>query len=93
MRFSEAVASRNHDVQQKNGRRLLLGIGDDTADRHVRPDFKAGSLQVVLDQAGDIRVVFKQENRLTQVAPRRFADLRAGTRLAEVSIVYVPTKY
>ena len=72
----KAIAARHHDIQQKQRRRLPLGIGKNLTDRQIGANGKTGALQVVLDQPGDIRVVFQHKNRLTQ-----FVNLDLATQL------------
>src|SRR5262245_54982302 len=62
----EACAARNHDVEQKKCRWLPLGIGKYLTDRQIRTYGKACGFEMVLHQAGDIRVIFQHKNRLTQ---------------------------
>src|SRR5580704_16513701 len=56
----------NHDVQQKQRWGLPLGIGKNLTYRQIGADGKSCGFQVILNQPGDIWIVFQHENRLTQ---------------------------
>ena len=62
----EAVASGNHDIQQKQRRGLALGIGKYLIDRQIGPDSKTRAFKMVLHQARNICIIFQHKNRLTQ---------------------------
>ena len=62
----EAVAARNHDVQEEEGGGLSLGIRNEIGGSGEAADGESGGFQLVLNQSGDIGVVFKNEYGLTQ---------------------------
>ena len=63
----EAVSPGNHDVEQEEGGRLALGVGDEACGGGVDAGRKAGGFQVMLDQARDIGVILKHKDGLAQV--------------------------
>jgi hypothetical protein len=68
----EAVAPGDHDVEQEEGRDLPLGLGDEVDGSSEDADGKTGSFEMVLNQAGDICVIFENEYCLAQpVLPLR----------------------
>ena len=62
----KAIAAGNHNIQQEKSGRLPLGIGKNLTDRQIRANGETGAFQVILDQPGDIWIIFQHENRLTQ---------------------------
>ena len=58
----QTVFSGHHDVQQKQGGPLTLRVGDDNIARRIKPHVEIGALQMMAHQAGNIRVVFDDED-------------------------------
>ncbi len=63
----ETIAAGNHDVEQKERRRLPFGIGKYLIDRQIGANSKSSAFQMVLHQPGDIRIIFQHKDRLTQI--------------------------
>jgi hypothetical protein len=61
----KTVSSGHHDVQQEEGRGLPFSIGKYLINSEIGANGEASALQVVLHQAGDIRIIFQYNNRLT----------------------------
>jgi hypothetical protein len=62
-------------------RRLPFGVGKYLIDSEIGLNCKTGALQVVLHQAGDIRIIFQHKNRLTQ-----FVDLGRTRNMINVRL-------
>src|SRR5580698_11006214 len=62
----EPIPARNHDVEEKQRRRLTLGVGNKVGGSAENANTEAGGFQVMLHQAGDICVVFKNKYCLAQ---------------------------
>jgi len=58
----ESVFAGNHDVENEEGRALAFGVGDHVGADGVDADGEAVILQVVADEAGDIGIVFDNED-------------------------------
>jgi hypothetical protein len=54
----QAVASRHHDIEQKERGGLTFGVGKYLIDGQIGANGKAGAFQMVLHQAGDINIIF-----------------------------------
>lgn len=63
--FKTAVAG-NHDVEQKENRRLLACLGQHFVARNTKAHIEPSRLQVVADQVADVRIVFKNKDILLQ---------------------------
>jgi hypothetical protein len=61
----ESIATRNHNIEQEERGRLSLCIAKYLVDRQIGADSETSAFQVVLDQPGDIGIVFQHKNRLT----------------------------
>jgi hypothetical protein len=61
--FKAAVA-RDHDVQEKEGRRILARQRHDLIACNTDADIESGQLQVVADQIAYVRIVFEHNNVL-----------------------------
>ena len=77
----KAAVSGNHDVQQKEGRRLLASLRQHVVAGNTKADIESGRLQMMADQVGDVGIVFKNNNVLFQVSfqPLRVTILTAST--------------
>ena len=62
----ETISAWHHNIQQKERRRLAVGIGNNLANRRIGANGVAGALQVILHQARDVGIVFQYKDRLTQ---------------------------
>ena len=84
----EAVSTGNHDVEKKECGWLAFGVGNDIGRGAEDFHSEAGGFQVMLYQAGDICIIFKNEYCLAQTCfPRRdrrgrCAPYRPGTSVA-----------
>jgi hypothetical protein len=58
----EAVFAGNHDIEHEERRTLARGIGDDGGAVGIDADRESIVFQVVANEAGDIRVVFDDED-------------------------------
>jgi len=67
----KAAVSGNHDVQQKEGRRLLARLRQHVVAGNTKADIEPGCLQMMADQVGDVGIVFKNNNVLFQVSFKR----------------------
>jgi hypothetical protein len=67
----KAAVSGNHDVQQKEGRRLLARLRQHVVAGNTKADIEPGGLQVMADQVGDVGIVFKNNDVLFQVSFQR----------------------
>jgi hypothetical protein len=65
--YIEAIPAWNHDVEQKKSRRLALGVGNQIAGSAINPDIEACCLEMVVDQSGDVSVIFQEEYALAQM--------------------------
>ena len=71
----EAVAAGNHDVEEKQGGRLALGVGNEIGRGVKEACLKARSFKVMLHEPGYIGVVFQNKYGLAQtVSPRPAAS-------------------
>ena len=64
--YIQAIATGHHDVQQKQRRRLTLGVGNEVGRGVEDAGRKTRRLQMMLHETGDVRVVLKHENNLAQ---------------------------
>jgi hypothetical protein len=71
----EAIAPRNHDVQQKKRRRLAFGVGNEVCWSAEDTYAKTGGFQMMLHQTRNVRIVFENEYALTQLV---FPHVRAA---------------
>ncbi len=74
----QPVTARNHDVQKKQRRRLTLGVGNEIGGRVIDAGRKTSRLQMMLNETGDIRIVLKHKNSLTQQIYPQPRDLLGG---------------
>ena len=68
----KAAMSGNHDVQQKENRRLLARLRQYFVAGDAKPHGESGSLQVMADQVADVGIVFKNNDVLFQMNFQRF---------------------
>jgi hypothetical protein len=62
----KAAMSGNHDVEQKEGGRLLARLRQHVVAGNAKAHVKSGCLQVVADQIANVRIVFKNNDVLFQ---------------------------
>ena len=63
----KAAVSGNHDVQQKENRRLLTRLWQHVIAGSTKADIESGSLQVMANKVADVRIVFKNNDVLFQM--------------------------
>src|SRR6476646_5989400 len=69
----KAALARDHDVQEKEGRRMLARQRHDLVACNTDTDIESGQLQVVADQITYVRIVFKHNNVLFHQLAMPFA--------------------
>jgi hypothetical protein len=62
----DTIAAGNHDVQEEERRGLAFGVGDEIGGSGEAANGKARGFKLVLDQPGDVGIVFENENGLAQ---------------------------
>lgn len=60
----ETVAAGDHDVEKEKGRRLTFGIGNQAARGGIDAGREGSGFQVMLDQAGNVRVILEHKDGL-----------------------------
>ena len=70
--FKAAVA-RDHDVKEKEGRRILARQRNDLVACNTDADIESGQLQVVADQIAYVRIIFEDKNVLFHQLAMPFA--------------------
>ena len=87
--FKTAVAG-NHDVEQKENRRLLTRLGQYFVTRNTKAHTKPSRLQVVADQVANVRVVFKNNDVLLQWGQDvRITILTATPAQVAINVLFV----
>jgi hypothetical protein len=61
----QTIPTWHHNIQEKECGRLPLGVAKYLIDSKIRANCEPSTFQVVLHQAGDIRIIFQHKNRLT----------------------------
>ena len=80
--YVQAVSSGHHDVQQKEHGRLALSVRHEVGRSAVDADPKTGGFQMMLYQAGNIRIIFQDAYGLTQMV---LPDVQAARDTATLS--------
>ena len=64
--YIESISARDHDIQKKERRGLPFGVGNNVGRGSKDANRESRGLKMVLYEARNVRIIFKNENSLTQ---------------------------